>query len=107
MKNEIKLLRNNSKRQDSDLEKIDEFYKFLQGELPEGIKLGCKLRLSVKKSMAIIWYLQEHLSILPDTIEQCSICKNLFDTINTGHYSELEEKCYCGACDHLHKFKSE
>ena len=34
MENEIKLLKNNDKRADSDLEWIQEFYMFLQGEVP-------------------------------------------------------------------------
>lgn len=104
MNNEIKLIKNNQKRTDSDLEKIDELYKFLQGEIPEGIQLGRghKSKLSQKKAFAIIWYLQEHLSIFPDTIERCDICGDLFDQNSSGYYSEKQGKHFCGYCDTYH-----
>ena len=107
MDNHIKLLKNNSKRTDSDLDKINEFYEFLQGNLPEGMHLGRGhgVKLSKNKAMSIIWYLQEHLSILPDNIEKCSICGDLYDTWSSRHYSEKQGKHYCGACDNLHNFE--
>ena len=38
MDNEIKLLKNNDKRTDSDVEKLTEFYRFLTGEeMPKSI----------------------------------------------------------------------
>lgn len=103
----IILLNKNDKRGLTDLELVNEFYQFLQGNLPEGIELGKggKIKLNEKKSFNIIWYLQEHFSILPDNIEQCSICFDLYDCERTGHYSETESKHYCGACDNLHGFK--
>lgn len=103
MSNEIKLLKNNQNRTDTDLEWIDEFYKFLMGEVPEDISLGKghKPKLSPKKAMAVIWYLQEHFSIFPDTIEQCSNCQNLYDSASEGIYWETKGKSFCGGCCHL------
>ncbi len=103
MKNEIKLLKNNNNRTDSDLEWIDEFYRFLQGEIPENISIcrGHKPNMSAKKANTIIWYLQEHFSIFPDTIEKCSNCNSLFDTNSEGIYWETKGKSFCGGCDHL------
>ena len=70
MSNKINLLKNNNKRTDSDLEWIEEFYNFLQGEVPETIHLpnGHIPKMTAKKAFSIIWYLQEHFSILPDKI---------------------------------------
>ncbi len=103
MKDEIKLIKNNQKRTDSDLEKMDEFYRFLQGHIPEGITIGRghKPILSEKKAMAIIWYLQEHLSIFPDHIERCDTCGSLYDSWSEGLHWETKGKNYCAGCDHL------
>ena len=51
MKNEIKLLKNNDKRIDTDLEWVEEFYEFLKGEVPKMISLrrGHKPKMSEKK----------------------------------------------------------
>jgi hypothetical protein len=96
-KKEIKLLKNNSKREWEDLQWVQEFYKFLQGNAPNGIQIatGHKPKLSQKKAYTIIWYLQEHFSILPDHIEQCSVCGELYDSNTQGHHSELTGKFYC------------
>lgn len=101
MSNEIKLLRNNENRTDSDLDKINELYKFLQGEIPEGIHLvrGHVPNFSEKKAFAVIWFLQEHLSIFPDRIERCDSCGDLFDTHCEGIHWESKGKNYCGGCD--------
>lgn len=104
MDNEIKLLKNNDKREDSDLEKINEFYRFLTGEeMPDKISIrkGHKPNMSEKKAFAIIWYLQEHLSVLPDHIERCDVCGELYDEHSSGIYWETKGKNYCGGCDYL------
>jgi len=101
MYNEIKLLKNNDKRTDSDIEKVREFYRFLTGEeMPEKISMGRGYapKMSEKKAFSIIWYLQEHLSIFPDTIERCSVCGELFDTNSEGLYWETKGKHYCNGC---------
>jgi len=87
----------------TDLEWIDEFYKFLKGEVPEGIHIRrCnKPELSHKKAKTIIWYLQEHMRILPDNIEKCHNCKEFFDTHSEGIYWETKGKNYCGGCSDL------
>lgn len=100
MKNEIKLIKNNDGKEWTDLEWVDEFYRFLQGEIPGGIEIGRghAIKLSPQKAMTVIWYLQEHFALLPDHIERCSVCNELFDTYATGFHSEENEKHYCGGC---------
>lgn len=100
MGNEIKLLKNNDNRTDSDLDKVVEFYEFLQGNSPKCINDGKPLiKLSKNKAFNIIWYLQEHFSIIPDHIEKCSICGDLYGRCSAGYYSEKKGKFYCGSCD--------
>jgi hypothetical protein len=104
MDNEIKLLKNNNERKDSDLEKINEFYRFLTGEeVPEGIFIlrGHAPKMSEKKAFSIIWYLQEHFSIFPDHIERCDTCGNLYNSDSEGIYWESKGKFFCGGCDYL------
>ena len=65
-------------------DKIDILYKYLRGiELPEG--LHCKMpKLSANKAFSVIQFLQEIMHCLPDCIEQCKCCKDLFDTESSG-----------------------
>lgn len=100
---EIKLLKNNNQRDWSDLEWINEFYAFLQGENPDGIETarGYRVKLSQNKAFAIIWYLQEHFPIFPDQIERCCICGDLYDSYASGYSCEVNDKQYCSGCDHM------
>lgn len=100
MENEIKLLKNNDKKEWNDLEWLNEFYDFLKGTIPEGMQIGRghNPNLSPNKAYTVIWYLQEHFPLLPDTIEQCSSCKELYDSNSSGYHSELTEKFYCDNC---------
>lgn len=101
MDNEIILLKNNDNRTDSDLEKVQEFYKFLQGEVPNGIVVNetTTLNLTPETAFTIIWYLQEHLSVFPDNIEKCSICGELYDSYSEGYHSEKRDLFMCSSCD--------
>lgn len=67
-----------------DLERIEELYEFLQGNVPEGMHMKCPPRLSKRKAFRIIYFLQEHMGLLPDNIERCISCDELFDTHNEG-----------------------
>jgi hypothetical protein len=84
MSKQIKLLKNNEEKDLTDIEWVTNFYEFLKEK-----------RLSEKKAFDIIYYLQEHLCIIPDHIEQCNVCGELYDSYSTGHHSELTGKHYC------------
>ena len=87
----------------SELEKINELYRFLTGEkTPDGMLLSshCKPKMTEKKAFAIIWFLQERMGILPDNIERCSCCGGLYDTGKDGIYWESKGKFFCGACEY-------
>lgn len=93
---EIKLLKNNDKRDWSDLQWVNEFYNFLQGKLPKGVEMKNPPKLSKKKAFSVIWFLQEKFPVIPDQIECCSACGELYDSYSQGHHSELTGKFYCG-----------
>lgn len=101
MSNDIVLQKNNSERDWSDLEWMQEFHSFLQGEIPEGIHLvdEYRVKLTPEQSSAVIWYLQEHFPVFPDSIEMCSSCKELYDSYSEGCYYEIEGKHFCGTCE--------
>ena len=65
-------------------DKIDVLYKYLMGiELPDGVH--CRMpKLSANKAFSVIGFLQEIMHCLPDCIEQCDSCKELFDTESSG-----------------------
>lgn len=82
---------------------VDEFYRFLQGGCPNGMEIGThsQPRLSQKKAFTIIWYLQEHLRVLPDHIERCDTCGELYDSHSAGIYWESRGKFFCDGCSYL------
>jgi hypothetical protein len=84
MSKEIKLLKNNDNKIQDDAEWMQEFYEYLKS-----------IGIGAKKAFCIIYYLQERLPVLPDHIEQCSNCGQLYDTYSQGHHSEMTDKFYC------------
>lgn len=66
-------------------DKFDVLYDYLRGvKLPDGVH--CKMpKLSANKAFGVIWFLQEIMHCLPDNIEQCKVCKELFDTDSSGY----------------------
>jgi len=98
--NHIKLLKNNDKRNLDDAEWIGEFIEFLLGNCPDSIHLprGHQPKMSLKKAEAIVWYLQEHFPVLPDSVEFCHNCGNPYDSYGDGLYWETKGRHYCGSC---------
>ena len=81
---------------DIKMEQIEELYQFLQGICPEGIYIKHPPRLSKRKAFNVIWFLQEHLRILPDNYEQCCSCGDLYDVNGEGGYHR--DRLYCDPC---------
>lgn len=78
------------------LEQIEELYKFLQGEVPEGINMKPCPKLSERRAFDVIWFLQEWMGILPDNYERCVSCGSLYDIHDSGGYRK--DRCYCDFC---------
>jgi hypothetical protein len=67
------------------IEQVQEFMAMLTGgELPEGMTMADQPDLSPAQAFSVIWYLQEHLRVLPDNIEMCAVCGELFDSHRDG-----------------------
>jgi hypothetical protein len=63
------------------LESVEELMAMLTGgELPSGMVMRHQPHLDQQEAFSVIWFLQEHLRVLPDHFEQCSVCHGLFDT---------------------------
>lgn len=68
-----------------ELEKVQAFYRWLQGgEPPERMSFKKQPHLTADEAFSVIYYLQEELEILPDNIEKCRECGELFDSCNEG-----------------------
>jgi len=78
------------------LEQVEELYRFLQGEVPDGIYYCKAPRLSERKAFTVIWFLQERLRIIPDQYERCCSCGTLYDTRCSG--GVRRERYYCDSC---------
>ena len=82
------------------LEQVEEFYYYLTGvKIPEGM-MRKSPKLSEKMAFNIIWYLQEHLYLLPNTIERCYRrgCGQLFDRASSEN-NRIRLKFRCDACE--------
>ncbi|MCG3207266.1 MAG: hypothetical protein FOGNACKC_00866 [Anaerolineae bacterium] len=67
-------------------EQIQEFMDMLTGgEVPEGMQMEDQPELSYKQAFSVIWYLQEHLRVLPDKFEMCDVCNTIFDNDSEGY----------------------
>lgn len=70
---------------DITIEQVQEFMDFLTGdETPEGFTFQAPPSLSPQGAFSVVYYLQERLSVLPDSFEMCRTCKALFDTDHDG-----------------------
>lgn len=65
---------------------VQEFMNMLTGEdLPEGMRMNNQPKLNNESAFSIVWYLQEHLHLLPDNYEMCKVCKEIYDAHGGGH----------------------
>lgn len=69
-----------------DLENSEELFEFLQGNIPSGYHLAAESipRLTPEQAWTVIWYLQNKYWQVPDHIERCDICGNLYDSWREG-----------------------
>lgn len=86
----------------TDMEKIQELFGFLQGVIPEGYKIPRKsrLKLTAEQAMTVIWYIQNLHWQLPDNIERCDVCGDLYDSHAEGDCLDYGKAPYnfCGSC---------
>ena len=82
----------------SSLELLNEFFMFLQGECPDAISVREMPKLNSQQAFSVIYYLQEHLPVFPDTIEKCDRCGELFDLFYSGTHCDVCGNL-CESCD--------
>ena len=83
------------------IEQTQEFYEFLQGEIPDNdaqkITFADAPKVNKDTAVDIIYYLQEVMHIIPDTYESCKKCGDFFDSDNDGCLAGF---CECCGCQH-------
>lgn len=82
----------------SPLELVQEFFLFLQGKCPEAMNVKGMPVLGDQQAFSVIYYLQEHLPLFPNSIEMCDDCRQLFDLYDSGNHCDLCGN-FCSACD--------
>jgi len=81
------------------IERVEELMAFLQGQEIDGITCRWMPRLSSRAAFSVIYFLQEHMDLLPDHFEVCVRCRDLFDTEREGRFVERTGRHYCDGCD--------
>jgi hypothetical protein len=80
-------------KEEMPIEKIEELYKFLQGEVPECLSMKRPPHLSGKMAFRIIYYLQEVMGVIPDKFERCSTCGDIYNSEAEGSSKTLHCDC--------------
>lgn len=76
-----------------ELERVQQFHEFLQGQLPDGVTVGNPPKMTAVDAFSVIWFLQEVAGLISDSIEMCAYCGTLFGSNKEGYIGE--EKNYC------------
>ena len=74
-----------------DSNDVDSFSSFLQGT-------ESKLKLTATEAFSVIYYLQEHLKVIPTSFEKCEHCNVIFDTDESGHVISDEDDTWYKDC---------
>lgn len=84
------------------LDEVRELHTFLCGTGPTGFRLNKRPRLGKRAAFAVVYVLQERFRLIPDTIEQCDDCLEIFDSADSGTYDETTGHHYCTSCEAHH-----
>lgn len=91
------------KPEPTDLAVVQELFGFLQGRIPEGYKIPrkCRLKLTADQAWTAIWYIQNLNRQIPEQIERCDVCGDLYDSHAEGDCLDYGKAPYlfCGACN--------
>ncbi len=84
-------------------QKIQDLMDMLTGgELPEGFTIGNRPQLTVEQAFNVVWFLQEHLRVIPDYYEMCDQCERIYNSEEEGH--SLSEDQYEAGIDWYKNF---
>lgn len=88
---------------ETELEQCEKLFAFLQGRMPDGVRVDeIRIpRLTPAQAWTVIWYLGELHWQVPDHIERCDICGDLFDSEGDGSCLDGGGYPYhfCGSCE--------
>ena len=91
-------------REKDDLERTEELFQFLQGKIPAGyrIRKSHMPKLTADQAWTAIWYLGNQYWQVPDFIERCGVCGDLYDSQREGDCLDFGKSPYhfCDACMH-------
>lgn len=79
------------------IERVELLYQFLRGERVGSVQCAEMPHLSEDEAFSVIYFLQEEIEVLPDSVEQCQGCKCLLDADSEGYYRE-DVGHYCDSC---------
>lgn len=71
-----------------DIETVEEMMEFLQGDTPEGFRLGNQPDLDEDTAFAVIYVLQEKFELITDNFDRCSHCGAVFNQHDGGYVVE-------------------
>ena len=84
------------------LEMTEELFAFLQGTVPEGIRLedDAVPNLSADQAWSVVWYLGELHGQVADYIERCDVCGTLYNSRSEGECLDYGSEPYhfCDGC---------
>ena len=86
----------------TELERTQELFEFLRGTVPDDCKIEYSHvpKLSPDQAWTVIWYLGNQYWQVPDFIERCDVCGDLFDSEREGECLDYGEAPYhfCDTC---------
>ena len=87
----------------TELERTEELFRFLQGVIPDDFHIADDEipRLTEVQAWTAIWYLGNQYWQVPNYIERCGVCGDLFDTRCDGTCLDYDDPPYhfCGGCE--------
>lgn len=93
-----------------DMERANELFAFLQGNSPKDcvIKRSHMPKLTPDQAWTVIWYLGNEYWRVPDYIERCCLCGELYDSNREGACLDYGKPPYhfCEQCQDGEKFVS-
>lgn len=68
-------------------------------EAADALRAAHEPRLGKRAAFTVIYVLQERFRLIPDNIEQCDVCLELFDEHEGGCYDSKTGKHLCASCE--------
>lgn len=93
-----------SRKDQTDLKRAQDLFSFLTGNVPDDItiKKSGVPKLTDDQAWNVIWYLGNQYWQVPDHIERCGVCGDLYNTHSEGECLDYGKAPYhfCDTCCH-------